>query len=153
MQMKIVRVQDIIGTEREVGAEQWVSRRLLLKKDGMGFSFHETIIPAGTEHTFWYKHHLEAVYCVGGNGRIKDLATGEVHEITDGTLYALDHHGRHTLYGGTEDMRLICAFKPPGYRAGSTWRRRRLHAWHQRKLIRSDVAANLAANQPPPPAR
>ena len=111
--MKIVKVHDIIGTEREVSDKQWTSRRLLLKKDGMGFSFHETIIKAGSEHTFWYKHHLEAVYCVAGNGRIKDLATGEVHEITDGTLYALDTHDKHTLYGGTEDMRLICAFNPP----------------------------------------
>ena len=111
--MKIVKVQDIIGTEREVSDKQWTSRRLLLKKDGMGFSFHETIIKAGSEHTFWYKHHLEAVYCVAGNGRIRDLSTGEVHEITDGTLYALDNHDKHTLYGGTEDMRLICAFNPP----------------------------------------
>ncbi|MDZ7809713.1 MAG: ectoine synthase [Arhodomonas sp.] len=112
--MKIVRLQDIVGTEREVeGPGGWVSRRLLLKKDGMGFSFHETIIPAGSEFTFWYKHHLEAVYCVAGNGSIEDLATGEVHEIYDGVLYALDKHDRHILRGGTEDMRLICGFNPP----------------------------------------
>ncbi|WP_348763259.1 ectoine synthase, partial [Hyphomonas atlantica] len=30
--MKIVKVQDIIGTEREVSDKQWTSRRLLLKK-------------------------------------------------------------------------------------------------------------------------
>src|SRR5690554_3863350 len=67
MRMKIVRVQDIIGTEREVTGPGWTSRRMLLKKDGMGFSFHETIIPAGAELNLWYKHHLEAVYCVAGN--------------------------------------------------------------------------------------
>lgn len=111
--MKIVRVQDIIGTEREVKGPGWTSRRMLLKKDGMGFSFHETIIPAGAELKLWYKYHLEAVYCVGGNGTITDLATGETHEITDGTLYALDNNDRHVLRGGTEDMRLICAFNPP----------------------------------------
>ena len=113
--MKIVRVQDIIGTDREVKGEAspWVSRRLLLKKDGMGFSFHETIIPAGSEHEFHYKNHLEAVYCVSGNGSITNLETGETHEITDGTLYALDNHDHHQLHGGTEDMRLICAFNPP----------------------------------------
>ena len=88
--MKIVRVQDIIGTEREVTGPGWTSRRMLLKKDGMGFSFHETIIPAGAELNLWYKHHLEAVYCVAGNGTILDKATGETHEISDGTLYALD---------------------------------------------------------------
>lgn len=30
--MKIVRVQDIIGTEREVTGPGWTSRRMLLKK-------------------------------------------------------------------------------------------------------------------------
>ncbi|HKJ94049.1 MAG TPA: ectoine synthase [Gammaproteobacteria bacterium] len=111
--MKIVRLKDLIGTDRDVAAQQWKSRRFLLKDDGMGFSFHETIIPAGSEHTFWYKHHLEAVYCVAGNGSIEDLATGEVHQIEDGTLYALDKHDKHILRGGTEDMRLVCAFNPP----------------------------------------
>ncbi len=110
----IVRdMKDIIGGPREVKGEGWISRRLLLKKDGMGFSFHETIIPAGEELTFWYKKHLEAVYCVGGNGSIEDLATGEVHPIQDGVIYALNNHDRHILRGGTEDMRLICAFNPP----------------------------------------
>jgi L-ectoine synthase len=111
--MKIVRLQDVIGTEREVEGPGWKSRRLLLEKDGMGFSFHETIIPAGAELRLWYKNHLEAVYCVGGNGSIEDLATGEVHPISDGVLYALDRHDRHVLRGGTQDMRLVCAFNPP----------------------------------------
>lgn len=105
--------KDIVGSPREVKGEGWTSRRLLLKKDGMGFSFHETIIPAGAKLTLWYKNHLEAVYCVGGNGSVEDLATGEVHPIRDGVLYALNNHDRHILRGGTEDMRLICAFNPP----------------------------------------
>ena len=50
---------------------------------------------------------------MAGNGSIEDLATGEVHQISDGVLYALDNHDRHILRGGTEDMRLICAFNPP----------------------------------------
>ncbi len=111
--MKIVRLQDLVGTPRDVHGPNWVSRRFLLRKDGMGFSFHETIVPAGAELRMWYKHHLEAVYCVAGNGSIEDLETGEVHAIEDGTLYALDQHDRHVLRGGTEDMRLVCAFNPP----------------------------------------
>lgn len=111
--MKIVRIEDIRGTDREVQGEGWTSYRLLLKKDGMGFSYHETIIPAGAELRLWYKNHLEAVYCVAGNGSIEDLATGEVHEIYDGVLYALDKNDRHILRGGTEEMRLICTFNPP----------------------------------------
>ncbi|WP_148861098.1 ectoine synthase [Marinobacter fonticola] len=111
--MKIVDVNKIIGTDQDVHGPGWNSRRMLLKRDGMGFSMHETIIPAGAELHLWYKNHLEGVYCVAGNGSIEDLATGEVHEIYDGVLYALDNHDRHILRGGTEDMRLICCFNPP----------------------------------------
>ncbi len=111
--MKIVDVNAIKGSEREVHGPGWTSRRLILKSDGMGLSFHETIIPAGAELALWYKNHLETVYCVAGNGSIEDTATGEVHVIHDGILYALDQHDRHILRGGTEDMRLICGFTPP----------------------------------------
>ncbi len=110
----IVRdVKDIIGSDREVTGEGWISRRLLLKKDGMVFSFHETIIPADAILELSYKNHLEAVYCVAGNGTIEDLATGEIHAIHDGVIYALNNHDRHILRGGSQDMRLICTFNPP----------------------------------------
>ena len=110
----IVRdVQNITGTEREVEGKGWISRRLLLEKDGMGFSFHETIIPTGAKLHLWYKNHLEAVYCVAGNGSIEDLSTGDIHQIHDGVIYALNNNDRHILRGGTEDMRLICSFNPP----------------------------------------
>jgi len=107
--------KDIIGTDREVKAEggQWISRRMLLKSDGMGFSFNETIIKAGTKTHIHYQNHLEAVYCVAGDGKIEDLDTGEVHEIYDGVMYSLNNHDEHYLYGGKEDMRLICVFNPP----------------------------------------
>ena len=111
----IVRtLSEIIGTVRDVRAENgnWVSRRLLLKDDGMGFSFHETTIFAGTETPIWYKHHLEAVYCVGGEGEIEDLATGITHPIRDGTMYALNQHDRHKLRAFS-DLRLVCVFNPP----------------------------------------
>lgn len=110
--MIVRRVSDLDGTERETVAETWRSRRFLLADDGMGFSFHETIIGAGTETRMWYKNHLEAVYCVGGRGTIEDLATGEVHQILDGTMYALNDHDRHVVRA-EEDMRLICVFNPP----------------------------------------
>ena len=112
----IVRdIGSIIGSDQEVHAKegQWSSRRMLLRRDGMGFSFHETVIRAGTKTHIHYRNHLEAVYCVAGNGSIEDLATGEIHEIRDGVMYALDRHDEHNLYGGTEDMRLICVFNPP----------------------------------------
>ena len=65
----IVRtLQEILGTDYEVHAPNgnWTSRRLALKADGIRFSLHDTLIHAGTETYLWYKHHLEAVYCVEG---------------------------------------------------------------------------------------
>jgi L-ectoine synthase len=111
--MIVRRIEDIIDTEREVHGKTgtWTSRRFLLKEDGMGFSFHETIIHAGTETLIWYKSHLEAVYCVGGEGEIEVSDNGEVHQIKDGTMYALNGHERHKLRAH-KDMRMICVFTP-----------------------------------------
>lgn len=111
--MKIVRIADLEDTDREVVSPAgWTSYRFLLKGDGMGFSMHETVFPAGLEVRMHYKHHLEAVYCYRGEGTITDLETGERHEIRPGTLYALDRHDRHVLAAHTE-LRLVCVFNPP----------------------------------------
>ena len=110
--MIVRKLSETIETSREVKAEAWISRRLLLADDKMGFSLHDTVIKAGTASEMWYRNHLEAVYCVSGSGEVKDLASGEVHPIEDGTLYALDQHDKHILYGHTE-MRMICIFNPP----------------------------------------
>ncbi|MGD9000720.1 MAG: ectoine synthase [Granulosicoccaceae bacterium] len=111
--MIVRRLEEIIGSARDVKAENgnWVSRRFLLRDDKMGFSFHETTIFAGTETFIHYKNHLEAVYCVGGEGEIEDLETGQTHQISDGTMYALNEHERHYLRA-RKDMRLICVFNP-----------------------------------------
>lgn len=110
----IVRtINEIKGTESEVEAENWVSRRLLLKNDNMEFSFHETIIYAGTETKIWYKNHLEAVYCVEGEGEVETINDGEKHSIKPGTMYALNKHDKHYLRAFNTDLRLICVFNPP----------------------------------------
>jgi L-ectoine synthase len=111
--MIVKHLDDLTGTEAEVDGGNWVSRRFLLRRDGMGFSMHDTVIRAGTETYIHYANHLEAVYCVAGNGEIEDLETGQVHAISNGTLYALNGHERHRLRGGTEDMRMVCVFTPP----------------------------------------
>ena len=113
--MIVRKLNEIKNTENDVSDPHghWISRRLLTKKDGMGFSVNDTIIKAGTETPIWYKNHLEAVYCVSGNGSIEDLATGITHSITAGTLYALNNNDRHILRGGSEDMYMVCVFYPP----------------------------------------
>ncbi|MEJ2611757.1 MAG: ectoine synthase [Candidatus Thiodiazotropha sp.] len=113
--MIIRTLAEITGSEREVHAKNgnWVSRRFVLDDDAAGFSFHETIVKAGTETHIWYKHHIEAVYCVAGDGEIEDLKTGKIHPINNGTMYLLNDNDEHLLRGGRCDMRLICAFNPP----------------------------------------
>ncbi len=109
----IVRdIKTLYGTEREVKGEGWTSTRLLLKKDGMGFSVHETVVPAGEELHLHYKNHLESVYCIEGKGSVKDLATGETHAIAPGVIYALDQNDKHIL-SAEETLRLVCVFNPP----------------------------------------
>jgi len=106
--------KDILGTDKEVKAEKgtWTSRRLLLAGDKMGFSFHDTLIHAGTETYIHYANHLEAVYCVQGRGEIEDLDNGQTWEIRDGMMYALNGHERHYLRA-FEELRMICVFNPP----------------------------------------
>ncbi len=99
--MIIRNLKDILGTASEVRAPNgnWESRRLLTRDDNMGFSMNDTIIKAGSVNHLWYKNHLEAVYCISGNGQIEDLATGIIHQIEPGVLYALDKNDKHILRG------------------------------------------------------
>jgi len=112
--MIIRKLSAIKGTSNEVTPENgnWTSYRLLLKKDGMGFSMHDTLIRAGTTTEMWYKNHLEAVYCVAGKGEIDNLDSGLNHKIENGILYALDKHDKHVVHAES-DLRLICVFNPP----------------------------------------
>lgn len=112
----IVRtLEDCENSNRKIFAETntWDSTRMLLKDDNMGFSFHITTIYANTETHIHYQNHLEAVYCISGDGEIETLADNKVYQIRPGTLYVLDQHDEHLLRGGTEDMKLACVFNPP----------------------------------------
>ncbi len=109
----IVRsLNEITGTERETSAETWTSRRLLLKSDGMGFSLHDTILYAGTTTEMEYQNHLEAVYCIEGKGRLKDLVNDKEYVIQAGTMYALSGNERHILIA-EQQLRMVCVFNPP----------------------------------------
>ena len=109
----IVRdIEDIRGTERDVRTPNWASVRLLLRNDRMGFSLHETTIFPGTETYIHYANHLEAVYCIEGEGELQTLEDGKVHRIYPGVVYALDKHDRHHLRAKTP-LRLVCVFNPP----------------------------------------
>jgi L-ectoine synthase len=105
------RLNELIGTDREVSAENWTSRRLLLRDDGMGFSLHDTIIHAGTSTEMHYQNHYEAVYCIEGTGTVTVVESGEQFPIEAGTVYALNNNDRHVLTAETM-LRMVCVFNP-----------------------------------------
>lgn len=109
--MIIRSLEEIIGTARDVDWGNGNSRRFLIEKDGMNYSLTDTITKAGTRSLLEYKNHLEACYCIEGRGEVHDPATGEVHEISPGTMYALDKHDKHYLVAN-DDLRLVCVFQP-----------------------------------------
>ena len=111
MPVLVRHLESIVGSERDVRTETWSSRRLLLRGDGRGYSLHDTVMRAGSETTMWYRHHVESVYCVGGEGELVDLEQGRTYPLNPGTLYVLDGHERHRVRARSE-LRLICVFTP-----------------------------------------
>jgi len=110
--MLIRKLDTTRRSERNIMTDGWESARLLLKDEGMGFSFHITTMYAGKELHMHYKNHLEAVFVLSGDGTIEDLGTGEMHDLTPGTLYALNAHDRHIVRPRT-DIVTVCVFNPP----------------------------------------
>ena len=116
--MKVTTIAAIAGTEREVPCPKggFVSYRMLLGSDGMGFSLHKTVVKAGDSihdiQRWHYKHHLEACYCVSGHGILTHVKTGETWEIGPDSVYAADEHDEHT-FQALEETVLLCVFNPP----------------------------------------
>ena len=108
--MIIRKLNELANTERDVDWGNGRSRRFLLADDGMGYTLTDTIINAGSESLLEYKNHMEACYCIEGEGEVEDMA-GNVHPIVPGTMYALDKHDKHYLRARTT-MRLVCVFLP-----------------------------------------
>ena len=107
--MLIRSLNEIINTERDVDWGNGQSRRFLLARDGMGFSLTDTVIEANTEALLEYTNHMEACYCIEGQGEVE--VDGTTYPIQPGTMYALDKNHKHCLRAKTM-LRLICVFTP-----------------------------------------
>lgn len=110
--MIVRRLKDVRATDCNIRSNGWDSARMLLKSDGMGFSFHVTRMYAGEELKMHYQNHLEAVLVLKGSGTIEDLATGETHDLAPGVMYALNANDRHVVRPAT-DILTVCVFNPP----------------------------------------
>lgn len=103
---------EIEDTDRDVRTPNWRSKRLVLAREQVGFSMHETVLDAGSINDFWYANHVEAVFVVAGEGELLDKETGITYQLGPGSLYLLDRHEHHQLRPKTE-MRTVCVFNPP----------------------------------------
>lgn len=109
--MIVRHLQDVLGTKGEAHGERWHSVRLLHAEDGMGVTLADAILEAGFEMELRQKNHLEACYCIEGEGTVTELDNGTEHQIRPGTLYAMNEHDRH-LITITKRTRVICTFFP-----------------------------------------
>src|SRR3546814_18184677 len=100
--MIVKNVNDVIGTSQEIKTENWLSRRVLLRQDGLGFSFHETVIFPGTETHIHYQNHLAAVWCIEGDGEVETIADGTKYALGPGVVYALAAQHENRLRGGNK---------------------------------------------------
>ena len=112
--MKIINVADIKNTEREVKCPKggFISNRLLLESDNMGYTMTKTVIPPNGKQFWHYKNHLESCYCIAGKGILTNKKTGEEFEIVPDVVYVLDHNDPH-YFEAIEEVVLICVFNPP----------------------------------------
>lgn len=105
--------KDVEATDRFVDWGNGTSHRMVVEDDRMGFTVCHTVVRAGTEALLQYRNHLEACYCIAGEGEVEDMQ-GQVHPIREGDIYVLDKHDRHFLRGGKDrDMILVSVFNPP----------------------------------------
>ena len=110
--MIVKTLEDVVGTKGEAHGDKWHSLRLLHNEDGMGVTLTDSILEEGFEMVLWQKNHLEACYCLEGEGTVEELDSGTVHEIKPGTLYAMNAHDRHRIRARSR-MRVVCTFFPP----------------------------------------
>lgn len=85
---------------------------MIIKKDDVGFSMHETRVTEGAELRLQYKEHIEVNYCFAGEGEVTDVASGVTYPLLPGTIYALDKHDEHIVRALKGDLRLVCVFNP-----------------------------------------
>ena len=111
--MFVRSLNDVEKTDYFVDWGNGTSHRMLTEADGMGFTVCHTVVKQGSESLLEYRNHLEACYCIGGEGEVEDMS-GNVYPIKVGDIYVLNQHDKHYLRGGKDtDLILVSVFSPP----------------------------------------
>ncbi len=99
------------GAKGSVATDKWATTRMLLREDGFGLTVSDVRVPAGSEGVYGYKHHVEVCYCIEGEAELEELASGVLHRIRPGSLWAAEKGERLRLAVKT-DFRVIAVFVP-----------------------------------------
>lgn len=112
--MKVISGTELESMSRvmEFTPGGFFSHRFLLHEDGMGFTVTRTVIPPKGPQRWHYPNHLEACYCISGEGELVNTTTGERHVIQPDVLYALDANDEHTFEAIGGPVTLLCVFSP-----------------------------------------
>jgi len=69
--MIVKTLEETLTTPDHIVGDGFESRRILLARDGLGYSFHDTLVKAGSVQRLEYKNHVEANYCIEGDGEVE----------------------------------------------------------------------------------
>lgn len=110
--IKVINYKDL-EENRVVDYKAGISRRILLKSDGMGFGLtRTTVFPEHGKVFQHYKNHQEACYCISGLGLLECAETGNEFFIRPGDTYILGENEAH-YFTALEETVLLCGWNPP----------------------------------------
>jgi L-ectoine synthase len=110
MTIRIIRKQDLVGTERNVKAPTYETFRFLLDSDGTGVTVTDIVLKPGIEADYGYDRHIEIAYCLEGHATLTDQH-GTAEEIVPGTMWVAAKGSRFRFIAHLP-TRLICVFNP-----------------------------------------
>jgi L-ectoine synthase len=102
--------RDLSGSRQDVEWGNGTSVRLLVKGDGTPFTVTHTTVRAGSQSHLCYERHLEACYCIAGEGEVI-VCDGTLYELKPGVLYSPAKGEAHYLCAHSE-LHLVCVFLP-----------------------------------------
>ena len=109
--MIIRHKEDLRGTARAVETGAWSTTRFLLREDGVGLTLTDVTVRQGSDAVYGYRHHVEVCYCLEGEATLEELATGRVHAVRPGTLWAAAK-GERFRFRALAPTRLVSVFTP-----------------------------------------
>lgn len=107
-------LDEVLGTERDVAWGNGQSRRMLVRKDGLGFAFCVTLGHSNTDSHIQYRNHYESCYYIQGSGEY-EWGEGKHPIDTDtdqGTVFIMNEHDTHNMRVRDESI-CLSIFTPP----------------------------------------